>query len=105
MHNFANSVMASIKEKNPYMSPSELLQKMNEKVREEIPHKFKGGSARRSAVDDGVGNEQKRTTSKNRMPSFSELDEVHQQVAIRFEKQGVMQRDEYIKELYEAGEL
>ena len=71
LHNYANATMGELKELNPMLSPGELLRRMENKIKQELPHKFKRQPTRQP-VDDGTGNVQQRSKASKK-PTFNDL--------------------------------
>ena len=99
----ADAYAANILREHPNLTPTDVLSRMESAIKKELPHKFNGGAA--PSVDDGGGDATNRTRSNQRTPRFADLDEEQQAVAKRFEKLGVMTKQEYIDELVAQGEL
>lgn len=101
MRSMADGISNNILKNSPNITPAALLQKLDQTIRQELPHKFKG----QSSVDEGGSQLTSNQTRGSKQPTFADLSEEQQQVAKRFASIGVMTKKEYIAELVAAGEL
>jgi len=102
MQSIAEGIGSGILQKNPNVTPTELIKQVDAAMRKELPHKFKS-----AGVDEG-GEYNKGGGGgggKPKLPSFSSLTEEQQAVCKRFERLETMTRKEYIESLVEIGEL
>ena len=94
----ATAIAAEIAE-DPSKSPGVVLREMTERIRKELPHKFRGGSA----VSGGDQNSRPNGGGKKKR-TLNDLEPFQQEVAKRFVRDGVMTADEYIEQLDALGE-
>lgn len=102
LRSVADGVAQKLLGDNPSMTPTQMLQQMNVDVRKEMPGHFKSATP---AVDDGGGDATRSSKAKGRKFSYGDLDQDQQDVCRRFEKLGVMTKQEYIDDLASMGEL
>jgi len=98
----AEGFAVGLQQENPNITPSQLIEKVNEKVRKEMPHKFNN----QSVVDTGgeyTPNSNRKGNGKG--PTFSDLTEEQKAACIRFERLGTLTRAKYIQSLVDIGEL
>lgn len=95
----ANGIAADIKTKNPNISPTDLINRMESTLRKELPHRF----GRPADVDAGGDYTQSNNTTKKH--TWKDLSEDQKRAGDRFEKIGLMTRKEYIDSLEQAGDL
>lgn len=87
---------------SPSLSDSELLRRVEQQVKQSMPHKFKTNNA--PATDTG-GEYSGTPSSRGKTPSWSDLTDEQKTIATRYEKIGLMNKKDYIKALVDAGEL
>jgi hypothetical protein len=90
----ANGIAVHIAKKNPEWSPGRVLQEMDKRIREELPHRFEGGDP----VGGGDSNGRPAST-RTKTRTFNDLTPDEQAVATRLEKTGTMKIEEYIEKL------
>lgn len=98
----AEGFAVELQQDNPNIPPLELIDKVNKRIRKEMPHKFDTSGD----VDTG-GEYSSNTTRRNSNggASFSDLNEEQKAACLRFERLGTLTKDEYIKSLVDIGEL
>ena len=84
------------------MSPEEIFEEVPKRIRAEFPHKFENPRRREAAVAESTGQKSRGKSSK---PSWKSLSDEQKKVATRFERLGVMSKEDYITELAKSGEL
>ena len=98
----ADAMARDIRQNNAGIEPGALLRQVDTKLRKELPQHFPNRS---SAVSDGSGDGQSSGQSRGNKPKYSDMTDEQQSACKRFEKTGVMTRQEYIDELVKAGDL
>ena len=100
MRSMADTIAQELQNANPGLTPSQMLTQVDAQMRKDMPNMFT------APVDSGVDtggeyqtNSQGRRGSSKK-PRFSDLTEMEQDTCKRFEKQGVMSRDEYMEQLF-----
>ena len=91
---------------NRGLSPEEHMAVLEEHIQKRFPEYFKTENdnlGRGSAVESGVSNSG--TTAPKKKFGFKDLTSEQKQVARDFEKMGIMNKDEYIKQLEINGDL
>jgi len=96
----ADGYAKSIKDSNPALGPAALLAQVDKAMKRELPHRFRAGT-----TVDGGGDLNHRERSNGKKPTFSDLDDMQKECATRFERSGVMTKQEYIDELVASGDL
>ena len=100
----ADGIAKGIIQANPNTAPTRLLEQMDKKIREELPHRFDGNpSVNQHDTDDTTPS--RKSGQKGKKLGMRDLDEVQKDVAKRYIKLGVMTLDEYIDDLKTIGEL
>ena len=101
MRDFADFAGARYAAKNKGADPEDVYRYAEKQVMERFPEKFRNpNKARPSSVEGGS-----RSATKSKLPSWGDLPEVFQTVGNKFVRQGVMTKEEYIKQLVETGSL
>jgi len=101
----ADGIAKGIIQANPQTSATRLLEQMDEKIRQELPHRFDGNPSVNQSDADDVANSSNRTKGKGRKLGMRDLDEEQQEVAKRFIKTKVMTLTEYIDDLKAIGAI
>ena len=98
----AEGFAVEFQQDNPNIPPLELIDKVNIRIRKEMPHKFN------TSGDVDTGGEYSSNTTRKRgngAASFSDLNEEQKAACLRFERLGTLTKEEYIKSLVDIGEL
>jgi len=100
MATFAISYQESLFKRNPQMDMEESLNEVGKAVKKAFPDKF-SNPARQGASIVETG----RTvpTGTKKVFSFKDLNDEQRSIASRFERMGIMSRDEYVKSLADNG--
>lgn len=101
----ADGIAKGLMQKNPNISPTNLLHQMDVKMREELPHRFDGNPSVNETEADDLTNSSSNGKAKSRKLGMRDLDEEQQAIVRRFIKTKVMTLDEYIDDLKAIGEL
>lgn len=102
LRSIADGIATGLQEANPDISPSRLIEEVDKKLREELPHRFNTNTD--SGVDEG-GEYTSSPRDRGKQATFKDLTSEQQEVCKRFEKIGLMTRKAYIESLQQAGEL
>lgn len=89
------------------MHYKDVFENVEEYIKKEFPEKFRNPARTQSAVDGGSRTSSSRGSSRSTQSKvkFSDLPEEAQRTAKRFERQGVMSIDDYIKDYMTSGGL
>lgn len=100
MATFAINYQEDLFKKHPYMSIEESLQEVGKAVRKEYPDKFSNTARTQpSAVETSA----KIVATGKKIYSIKDLNDEQRSIASRFERMGIMSKDEYVKSLAENG--
>lgn len=100
MATFAISYQESLFKRNPQMDMETSLEEVGKAIKKAFPEKF-SNPARRSAppVESGAAP----VSTGKRVFSFKDLNDEQRSIAARFERMGIMKKDDYVKSLAENG--
>jgi len=98
----AEGFAVGLQQESPNISPSQLIEKVNARIRKEMPHKFNASSD----VDTGgeYSSNQSRKGNSGKA-TFSDLSEEQKTACLRFERLGTLTREKYVQSLVDIGEL
>ena len=100
MRNIANAIAAEIATANPGLRPGEVLKRMDDELRKEMPNKFSG----KNTVDGG-DSQNGDNTRRGKTRTFHDLTEDQQGICKRLVKLGTFKTEaEYIEQLELIGE-
>lgn len=107
MRQYADVVGGGYRKLNPEANVDEVLVYIKDEVEAKYPEHFGGkpaSPARRSPVGSGTGT--KPNSGKSKLPKFSDLNQMQQDLCRRFVADGAFQsEDEYIAELVKIGDI
>jgi hypothetical protein len=109
MQRYADVVGGGYRKLNPDATVEDTLSYIKDEVSARYPDYFGGGSkqssgAKRSPVSSGTGT--KPNSGKSKLPQFSDLNQMQQDLCRRFVADGAFQsEDEYIAELVKIGDI
>lgn len=101
----ADGIAKDLMQKNPNISPTNLLTQMDVKMREELPHKFEGNPSVNETEADDLTQSSNSGKKPGRKLGMRDLNEEQQAIVRRFIKTKVMTLGEYIDDLKAIGEL
>ena len=100
MATFAISYQESLFKRNPQMSMETSLDEVGKAIKRAFPEKFTN-PARKSAPSVESGTVQ--VPAGKKVFSFKDLNDEQRSIASRFERMGIMSKDDYVKSLAENG--
>ena len=94
----ANLIGEVIKKRNPTMIGSEFLEEVTKRVKKAYPEKFTNGNRSRPSPVEGAT--AAKVTSGTRGKTFNDLPAEAKAACQKFEKQGLLTREQYLKEFF-----